>query len=293
MSGLSNPRVPWRLVWVALGLLGLAGVIAILTIVLLTAPTASGSGSRPVLASVLSRGEGSAACAATNRDPVRSTRAGAHATLIPPGATAVLFCRYGPAGTRVLERSITQGATVSQVSWELNALPSDHGVYSCPSDDGESITADFSYTSGAANPVSVGLSGCQSVTNGYVNRLGLDHPVIAQLAGLIPWEGTIRGRLEICGGPAPGGCRTTTSSGVCVRSRCLHAAQVAIRHAVGSQYPNVQLHRGHFTARVAPGRYNLSLLATGRLGNARVLATARVRVRLHRTTPTAFRLSVR
>ncbi|HWD84168.1 MAG TPA: hypothetical protein VG321_00350 [Solirubrobacteraceae bacterium] len=117
---------------------------------------------------------------------MNSTRAGAHATLIPPGATAVLLCRYGPGGTRVLERSITHGPTVSQLGWELNALPSAKGVYSCPSDDGESITADFSYASGAENPVAVGLSGCQSATNGHVTRVGLGHPVIGQLAGLIP-----------------------------------------------------------------------------------------------------------
>lgn len=270
----SNPRVSWRLVWVALGLIGLPGVIALLTILLLTAPAASGGSGRQVLASSLAGADGSAACASTNRDPVDSTRAGAHATLLPPGATAVLLCRYGPGGTRVLERSITRGATVSQLSWELNALPSARGTYSCPSDDGESITADFSYASGAESPVSVGLSGCQSVTNGHVNRLGLDHPVIVQLAGLIPWEGTITGRLEMCSG-----------------SRCRHAFQVAISHSVGSQYPNIRLHRARFTARVEPGRYRLALFATGHPGHVRVLATARVRVRLNRATRVALRVS--
>lgn len=278
----------WPLVWVAVGLIALVAGCGIATILLLSAPAASGRGPRPLISSALS---GSAACAPTDRAPVDSTRAGSRATLVPPGANALLLCRYGPGGKKVLERSITQRATISRLGWELNALPSAKGAYNCPSDDGESITADFSYASGAENPVSVGLSGCQSATNGHVDRLGLDHPVIGQLDQLVPWLGTIAGRLKLCGGPAPGRC-STSSYGACSGSRCFTADQVGIEHARGAQYPNVRVRRGRFTVRVEPGRYRLVLYGDGRHVHGKVLEAIRVRVRLGHTTRAVFEISI-
>lgn len=287
----ANPLVPWRIVWLAVALIALPGVIAGVVILLSTASTTSGGGGKPTAAPGSSSAQASAACAASSRAPVNSTRDGARDEVVPPGPTAVLLCRYGPRGARVREVSITSSTTVTELAARLNALPSASGAYACPSDEGETITADFSYASGPENPVSIRLSGCQTVTNGHVTRLGLDHPVIGQAGRLIPWLGTIRGRLEVCGGPSRSGCRRTTGFTTCVASRCLHADQVVIMHAIGIPYPNVRLRHGRFTVRVEPGRYRLVLLGDGRLGHDRVIARTRAQVRLDRTTRVAFRLS--
>jgi hypothetical protein len=284
----SPPRTSRRIVWVVLAVVALCGAMAALTIVLLTGSHPATGGGRPLLTTGIST---SAACASTNRAAVDSTQAGARTTLVPPGASAVLLCRYGPSGTRVLERSIIRPAIVSQLGRELNALPPGRGSYSCPADTGESITADFSYSSEGENPVSVGLSGCELASNGHVNRLGLDRPVIAQLSRLAPWLGTIRGRLRLCGGPPPGSCGTS-SFGACSGSRCFSADQVGIQAAQGIDYRNVRVRDGRFTARVEPGRYRLVLYGDGHRVHGRVLGTLRVRVRLDHTTHAVFSISL-
>lgn len=273
----------------AAGLIALPGAIAVVAILLLTASPSSGQG-----AGAGSSGQGAVGSAACpmRRAPITSTRPGAGVAVVPPGATAMLLCRYGPGGRRVRERSITSTATVSRLAQELNALPTASGTYSCPLDDGESVVADFSYPSGPENPVSVALSGCAEVSNGHVHRIADGSRVVTRMEGLIPWRGMIRGRLEVCGGPAPGGCHPTTGITSCGPPGCVHADQVAIMHSVGAQYPNVRLRRGRFTVRVEPGRYRLALLIDGRNVQGRVLARVTARVRNGQTTRVSFRVSV-
>lgn len=271
----------------AAGLIALPGAIAVVAILLVTASPSSGQGGG-------SPGQGavaSAACARRNA-PVTSTRTGAGVAVVPSGAKAVLLCRYGPRGGRVRERPITSDATVSRLAHELNALPTASGTYSCPLDDGESVVADFSYPSGPENPVSVGLSGCAEVSNGHVHRIAAGTPVVGRIEALIPWRGTLRGGLEICGGPAPGGCHPTTGITSCGPHGCVHADQVAIQHPIGTQHPNVRLRRGRFTVRVEPGRYRLALLVDGRHAQDRVLQRVTARVRNGQTTRVSFRVSV-
>lgn len=286
-AGRTNPFLHRRIVWMAASVIGLAGAIVIAALLLASTPAGGSTNGNPTGPSV----SASLACA-TRSAPVNSTRAGAGSAVVPPGANAILLCRYGPNGHRVLERTVTAGSTVSRLARELNALPSAMGSYNCPSDDGESVVADFSYATDAPDPVSVGLSGCQSVSNGHVSRLGAGKPVISRIAGLIPWQGTIVGRLRVCGGPAPGGCHPTRGITSCGAHGCVHADQVAILHSLGAQYPNVKLRRGRFTVRVEPGRYRLALLVDGRHVHGKVVQTAKARVRNGRVTRVVFRISV-
>lgn len=287
----ANPLVPWRIVWLALALIALPGVIAMVVILVSTASTTSSGGTKPSVAPGPFGRQGSAACASTSRAPVNSRRSGAQDEVVPPGATAVLLCRYGPDGQRVRERSVTSAGIVSRLAEELNALPIAKGAYSCPFDDGESLTADFSYPSGPENPVSIGLSGCALVSNGHVHRIADGRAVVGRMEALVPWLGTIEGRLEICGGPVSGRCRATTGFASCGPSGCVRADQVAIMHPSGQRYPDVKLRRGRFRVSLEPGRYRLALVAHGRRVRGRAVALAYVRVRLGRTTRMSFRLS--
>jgi hypothetical protein len=281
----ANPALPWPIVWLALGSIALTAV-AVVVIVLVTT-SSNGQAGEPAMAA----GTSAARCAPTDTGGVDSQRLGADAALVPAGARSVLLCRYG-IRRLVAHRLVSSSATVPRLAGGLNALPSAAGAYSCPNDDGEEIIAHFGYGSGPDDPVSVELSGCQVATNGHVHRLGLDRSVVGKLAALVPWLGTIRGRVEICGGAYPGRCRTSSFTS-CSSSGCITADQVAIMHSSGAQYPSVRVRRSRFTDRVEPGRYKLALWGTGRGVPAKVLATARTRVRRNRVSRVVFKISVK
>lgn len=240
-----------------------------------------------------SSGVGAVRCPVRHLAPVASSRAGATSQLVPPGAQALLLCRYARLGSDrlVAQRTIGSANTVSQLAGELNALPQTSGAYSCPADFSEDIVGYFGYASGPDDPVTVDLTGCNPVTNGSVNRLGLDRPVIRQLAALVPLPGTLQGHIELCGGPAPGRCRVS-SFGACDGSRCWEADRVAILDSAGRQVADPRVRRGRFTAQLAPGRYKLRLLGDGKRVHGKTIETARATVRSSHTTTVSFPISV-
>lgn len=134
-------------------------------------------------------------CPATQPPTTLSARAGAARTLVPQGARSLLLCSYhglNPASTaRRLEqgRLVQAAAELTRLTGELDALRQQPGiVFHCPLDDGSEILAIFRYPSGAPNPVSVGLTGCQIVSNGHVNRTASLPPgptLIGQLEALL------------------------------------------------------------------------------------------------------------
>src|ERR1700722_1695203 len=91
--------------------------------------------------------------------------------LVPPGATQVLLCRYhglNPASTAhrlVRGRLVTNRAEVQRLASELTALPKTRGRIACPMDDGSEIAVEFSYSHSASVTVTVGLTGCRTVSN--------------------------------------------------------------------------------------------------------------------------------
>ncbi len=249
-------------------------------------------------------------CPAGDSGSILSSRAGAGAAMVPPGAQQVLLCRYNglpnppplsvagkPAFGLVAQHLVLNQATVTGLASQLNAIPVTTGVYSCPADFGTAIIAYFGYASGTANPVKVGLSGCEAISNGHVDRLGLDAPVVSQLEALVPLEpvrpARIDGDVWLCGGPAPGRCRTETLT-VCgpTATQCFTTDRVTISKRAGGLVETVKLHQGRFAATVPPGRYRVSLLGDGSRVHGKVLQTKAVTARAGRTATVRFLIAV-
>ena len=116
------------------------------------------------------------ACPGSDRHGAVSARLGATRALVPPGARAVLVCRYsgldGPGGAFRLEMHglVSDERTVAHLTGELDALAPATGVYHCPGDSAADLVAHFLYTDGPQDPVTVDLTGCNAVTNGHVHR---------------------------------------------------------------------------------------------------------------------------
>ncbi len=82
---------------------------------------------------------------------------------------------------------------VHELLGEFDKLPAQGPVaIACPSDDGAKIVAQLAYPSGHQVKISLGLGGCNAVTNGSLNRLaaGIGAPrpfgtqLVAQLSRL-------------------------------------------------------------------------------------------------------------
>jgi hypothetical protein len=99
----------------------------------------------------------------------------AHHRLAPRGATAIRLCRYSslnahPSLALVSSRLLKRPALVEQLVSEFDRLPSPHGAVHCPADDESQILARLDYPDGREVMISVGLTGCEAVTNGSVQR---------------------------------------------------------------------------------------------------------------------------
>jgi hypothetical protein len=85
-------------------------------------------------------------------------------------------------------RTITGASQLGRLTHEFDMLPDASKLVFCPMDDGSAILATFIYTDAPSNPVSVGLTGCQIVTNGDVTRTAARAPgpeLVAQLTALV------------------------------------------------------------------------------------------------------------
>lgn len=95
--------------------------------------------------------------------------------LAPSGAGAIRLCRYSglnahPRLTLVGSQLLTGPGLVGQLVSEFDQLPSLHGAVACPADDGSQILTRLAYPGGRDVMISVGLAGCEAVTNGSVHR---------------------------------------------------------------------------------------------------------------------------
>jgi hypothetical protein len=96
--------------------------------------------------------------------------------LAPRGAVAIRLCRYSglnahPSLALVSSRLLMRPALVEGLVSEFDRLPSPpRGVVHCPADDGSQILARLGYPDGRQVMISVGLAGCEAVTNGSVRR---------------------------------------------------------------------------------------------------------------------------
>ena len=129
-----------------------------------------------VLAATASGGSGKATCPATAPASTTATAEPAAGPLVPTGASALLLCRYrglNPASTAHRldgSRDVTGEAELKRLTGEFDALPKASLMFHCPMDDGSEITGRFTYPHGAAVLLTVGLTGCRTVTNGRIVR---------------------------------------------------------------------------------------------------------------------------
>lgn len=140
----------------------------------------------------------SSVCPANDRAPIVSQAPGAGRSLVPRGAISLTVCRYNglagaPRSVRAVgpNKLVAAGVTgdqtmIAKVTAELDAIrPTRPGAaFGCPADFGSKLLAFFAYRSRAGDVVTIDLSGCNTITNGHVRRLGLSAPVIGQLTGL-------------------------------------------------------------------------------------------------------------
>jgi hypothetical protein len=99
----------------------------------------------------------------------------ARSQLAPTGASAIRLCRYAglnghPPRSLVRAALVTSRTTVASLVQAFDRLPAGTGTFSCPVDDGSAVVALLSYPHGRVLTISVGLRGCQVVTNGDLRR---------------------------------------------------------------------------------------------------------------------------
>ncbi len=129
--------------------------------------------------------------------------AAARAQLAPPGASAIRLCRYSglnahPRLALVSSRLLTSSAVVRELVDELDHLaPLPPNAISCPNDDGSQMIALLAYPDGHSVTISVGLTDCEVVTNGSVQRTAVaigstpaaGPPLVSQLERLLAGAG--------------------------------------------------------------------------------------------------------
>ncbi len=151
-----------------------------------------------VAAAVPSAPVSSWVCPSNDRTAIVAKAPAAGASLVPRGAVSLTVCRYnglagdprsvhGVAARKLVAAGTTGNSSmIAKVTTELDAIrPTRPGVsYGCPADFGTKLMAFFAYPSRRGDVVTVDLSGCNTITNGHVHRLGRNAPVIGQLTGL-------------------------------------------------------------------------------------------------------------
>jgi hypothetical protein len=123
--------------------------------------------------------------------------------LAPPGPVAIQLCRYSaevsrPALRLMSSRRLTAHKAVAFFAGELAARPRQHGGVVCPDDDGSQVVATLRYPKSRSLAVSVGLRGCETVTDGTVSRTasGFGTPpqkasrLVDQLERILPLTGS-------------------------------------------------------------------------------------------------------
>jgi hypothetical protein len=237
-----------------------------------------------------------------------SSRPGATKKLVPQTPVAVLVCHYtgmtepaplsipAPAFTLESQLLVSSAGQASSLAAGLDALPRpNRSLYACPADFGQEVIAWFRYTSGVEDPVTLQVGGCNGVTNGHVNRLGVDGSAVTKLIGLVPAPPPARVRVELrlCGGPSPGtSCHIGSVTCVPVGT-CPSPNRAAIVGADGATAATLTLDNGtSATSLLIPGSYTVELLDVAAHAKTRTAQTKHVELRAGRRTTVVFTLPV-
>ncbi len=103
---------------------------------------------------------------------------------------------------------------------------------------------------------------------------------------------TVTGSVGICGGPAPGRCRTERV-GFCQQPQgCVTTDRVRALNRQGQRVATRKLRGARFTLHLAPGRYTIELLGDGKHVHGKVMQSKKIRARAHHTTVVRFVFNV-
>jgi hypothetical protein len=219
-------------------------------------------------------------------------RSGERKTLVPPGATTLIVCQYnginafgGAPRWGLLSAGATSNrAKVKRIVTGLDALKPTRAMRMCPMDDGSAVVATFGYRSAPGVVVTIETNGCNAITNGHVHRDGLGRFSMAQIEALAKpvmdrgWA-TVRGRLRLCGGPAPGRCYIENLD---------NHDRVIVTGSNGKWLATAAVNHGRFAFKIAsPGTYTFGFYT----GNT-LVRKLRERVTLGKTTRVVFLIPI-
>jgi hypothetical protein len=251
-----------------------------------------------------------ATCPSHDPGTATSQTPGADAALVPSGAVVLRLCLYntiglpqqGPVNGLISTGEITAAGTIAGIASGLNALPPPSPYpLACTLELSDNIVAYFSYASGPTNPVAIQPYGCLKISNGRLDRYGT-RALVDQIHSLIPPPhvplgpgpvviATIAGKVQVCGGPAPGGCRVENFKVCGAQSGCITADRVLVVRS-GAKVATARLRHGRFSVIVQPGRYTVELLGDGPRVHGKVLQRATVNAAKWRTTRVKFGFAV-
>jgi hypothetical protein len=149
------------------------------------------------------------------------------------------------------------------------------------------------YATGVDDPVTIELSGCQTVSNGL--RTARSGPVALRLAALVPEPATatLSGRVQLCGGPGPGTCRAMTTTWCASPRTCLKADRIWVAGDAPMSFA-VPVSGGAFgPVPVPPGRYTVELLGDNARISGRVLLTQRITLEAGESLTILFGFDIR
>jgi hypothetical protein len=98
----------------------------------------------------------------------------------------------------------------------------------------------------------------------------------------------VAGYVQVCGGPAPGGCAERAIRICEPAGGCVISDRVAAVNVVGRVVTVQKLNHGRFRLRLTPGRYTIELLGDAKHVHGRVLQRRKVTARAHHTATVRF-----
>jgi hypothetical protein len=103
---------------------------------------------------------------------------------------------------------------------------------------------------------------------------------------------TVVGYVQVCGGPAPGGCFIEAIGFCQAPEGCVTSNRVTAVAQAGRLVASQKLHDARFRMHLAPGRYTIELVGDGKHIHGRVMQRKTVIAKSQRTTVVRFFFAV-
>lgn len=111
-------------------------------------------------------------CPSVALGTVKSRGSKSSTIMAPRHPSGALACRYGAitaTGAHLISSARISASSADRIAALLDKLSVARGVVACPSDSGARDVVVFTYAGKPDAEVQIGLSGCQTVTNGHMS----------------------------------------------------------------------------------------------------------------------------